>query len=156
MTASTLDRTDQAQLRTLIDELVAHWGAGDADAYAALFSDDAVYVAYDGTRQEGRAGIAEIHRLLFAGVLRGSRIEGTRIEDVRPVGADGAVLRLSGTVVPRWQRRPARRRLSRQTLVAERVPGGWRFVAFHNTRVRPPGRLARAVMLRAARSGGRG
>ena len=156
MAASTLDRTDEDQLRTLIDELVARWGAGDAESYAELFSDDAVYVAYDGTRQEGRTGIADIHRVLFAGVLRGSRIEGMRIEDVRPVGGDGAVLRASGTVVLRWQRRPARRRLSRQTLVAERAPGGWRFVAFHNTRVRPPGRLATAIMTRAARSAGRG
>ena len=156
MTTLALSETDVAQLQGLMDELVARWNANDAERYSQLFSEDAVYVAFDGTRQEGRRGIAEMHGLLFAGVLKGSRLVGQRIEDIRPVGRDGAVLRASGTVVLRWQRRPPKRRLSRQTLVAERTGDGWRFVAFHNSRVRPPGRLARAIMMRAAKRGGRG
>lgn len=153
MTVASLEHVDEAQIRALMDQLVANWDAGDADAYAALFSDDAVYVGYDGIRQEGRTGIAGMHALLFAGVLRGSRLVGTRIEDIRAIGPDAAVLRAVGTVVLRWQRRPARRRLSRQTLVAQRTGDGWRFVAFHNGRVRPPSRLARAIVERAARRG---
>jgi uncharacterized protein (TIGR02246 family) len=153
MTLGALEQVDEAQLRALFDRLVASWNAGDADAYGALFTDDAVYVAYDGTRQEGRAGITELHALLFAGVLAGSRLVGQTIEDIRAVGPDAAVLRAVGTVLLRWQRRPARRRLSRQTLVAQRTADRWRFVAFHNSRVRPPGRLARAIVRRTARRG---
>jgi uncharacterized protein (TIGR02246 family) len=153
VTVTSLEHVDEARIRALMDQLVANWDAGDADAYAALFSDDAVYVGYDGIRQEGRTGIAGMHVLLFAGVLRGSRLVGTRIEDIRAIGPDAAVLRAVGTVVLRWQRRPARRRLSRQTLVAQRTGDGWRFVAFQNGRVRPPSRLARAIVERAARRG---
>jgi uncharacterized protein (TIGR02246 family) len=156
MTATLLEETDEMQVRDLMDQLVARWDAGDAEAYGELFSEDAVYVGYDGIRQEGRAGIVQMHGLLFAGVLRGSRLVGTRIEDIRAVGPDTAVLRATGTVVLRWQRGPAKRRFSRQTLVAQRTADGWQFVAFQNSRVRPMSRLARTIMMRAARSGGRG
>ncbi|WP_113700759.1 SgcJ/EcaC family oxidoreductase [Nonomuraea lactucae] len=54
--------------------LNAAWNDGDAAAYAAQFTPDASYVAFNGDVVHGRAEIEKAHRFLFEGPLRGSRL----------------------------------------------------------------------------------
>ena len=112
------------------------WGSGDAEAFAAPFRDDAVFVAFDGSVLSGRAQIAAVHRELFARWLKGSRLVDERTV-VRFVGADTAIVHAVGGTIMRGKTRPAPERDSIQTLVAVRDAGGWSFVSFHNTRIRP-------------------
>ncbi|HLJ32900.1 MAG TPA: SgcJ/EcaC family oxidoreductase, partial [Ktedonobacteraceae bacterium] len=63
---------NEAAIRTLLQRLNESWG--DTDAYAALFTEDADYVAFDGSHARGRNEIAEVHRPLFEGILKGSRL----------------------------------------------------------------------------------
>jgi uncharacterized protein (TIGR02246 family) len=126
----------EAPVRALFARMAEAWDANDADAYAALFTEDSDYVAFDGTRQRGRAQNAASHHLLFATVLRGSRLRGEG-ESVRFLRADVAILHAVGAVLLPWQDDIAPRRLSRQTLVAVRREGRWQIAAFHNPRVRP-------------------
>lgn len=69
----------------------------DAEAFAALFTDDAEFVNIFGGRMRGRTGIAEGHRQVFATALTGSVLALEEI-DIMPLGADVAVCHA------RWRR----------------------------------------------------
>jgi uncharacterized protein (TIGR02246 family) len=126
--------TDEAAVRALLQRLYEAWG--DADAYAAAFTADADYIAFDGSHFRGRRAIAEGHRPLFERFLKGSRLVGES-SSVRFLTPDVALIHGKGAVVRASQRRPSRGRLSVQTLVAVRQADGWRLAAFQNTRYRP-------------------
>jgi uncharacterized protein (TIGR02246 family) len=69
-----------------LTRLAATWNDGDATAYADLFTPDATYVVFDGTVVRGRAAIEDGHRALFAGPLRGFRMEPPAAAPVRYLG----------------------------------------------------------------------
>lgn len=124
----------EAAVRDLFARLLDAWGRGDGHAYGALFTDDADYVAFDGSRTAGGEAIAASHQRLFDTWLKGTRLVGD-VESVRFLAPAVALAHATGgTVMPG---RPADRpvRPSLQTLVAVRGADGWRFAAFHNTRI---------------------
>lgn len=152
---------DETDLRELFAHMCRAWTDGDAHAYAACFTDDCAYVSYDGALTTGRAAVAAAHDRLFRGVLFGSALVG-EVESVHPLGPDTALLHGTGSVQVAWRSRPPRRRATRNTLVAVREAGGWRFAAIHNGRIRPvtvpepgsvPARMARALVGAAAAVG---
>jgi uncharacterized protein (TIGR02246 family) len=145
---------DEAAVRALVQRLDDAWG--DADAYAAVFTEDADYVTFDGTALRGRRAIAEAHRPLFERFLKGSRLV-SEPPTVRFLAPDVALVHGKGAILRARQRRPSRRRLSVQTLVAVRREGGWRLTAFQNTRYRPFAQtlLGRALSLAGRVSRGR-
>lgn len=125
---------DEAAVHDLFARLLAAWGRGDGHAYGALFTDDAHYVAFDGSRTVGREEIAASHQRLFDTWLKGTRLVG-HVDGVRFLGPDIALVHATGgTVMPgRDEAHPVRPSI--QTLVAVERNGGWRFAAFHNTRI---------------------
>jgi uncharacterized protein (TIGR02246 family) len=127
---------DQAALNEKLGCLARAWAHGDAEAYAAEFSEDAQYIAFDGSRMNGRAAIEAGHRLLFTRFLRGSRLH-TAETEIRLVAPDVALVLAHGAVLKRNQREPSKRRMSVNTTVAVRRDSHWVFVAFQNTRYRP-------------------
>lgn len=146
--------TDDAALHELFDRMCQAWTDGDAQAYGECFTPDSDYVSFDGARAVGREPMVAAHDRLFRGVLTGSRLVG-RIESIRYLAADVALVHATGSVLVAWRTQLPKRRLSRQTLVAVRTDDGWRFAALQNTRVRPmeipepdsfPGRAARRMV----------
>lgn len=127
---------DEQAVRGQVQASWAAWDAGDAEAYGACFAADVDYVAFDGQVVRGRAAVVDGHALLFATVLRRTRLRG-EIEAVRFVSGDVAVVHAWGGAVWPWQRGVPADRLSRQTYVVVRAGVGWSITAFHNTRVRP-------------------
>jgi uncharacterized protein (TIGR02246 family) len=127
---------DDTQIRNLFDDMLAAWTEGDAHGYGECFTEDSDYVAYDGTRAEGRQHIVDAHDKLFRGVLAGSALVG-RVESIRYLSHDLAVVHATGSVLMPWRSSLPKRRLSRQTLVAVRGVDGWRIAALHNGRIRP-------------------
>jgi uncharacterized protein (TIGR02246 family) len=134
----TTHQTDEAQILALFDDLLEDWGRGDGEAYGSRFTEDADYVAFDGTRTRGRREIAASHQQLFDKWLKGTQLKG-RILSVRFLGSDVALVHATGGTIIRGKTKPSPERDSIQTLVAVRDGGGWRFAAFHNSRVRPIG-----------------
>ena len=55
--------SNEVDVRALYQQLIDAWG--DTDAYAALFTEDGDYVAFDGSHARGRTEIASAHRPLF-------------------------------------------------------------------------------------------
>jgi uncharacterized protein (TIGR02246 family) len=127
---------DEAALQALAQQLNDAWARADADGFAALFTEEADYVVFDGSHLKGRAAIAESHRALFQ-FMKGSRLVVTAPPSVRFLAPDVAVLHGMGAVLRAGQKRPSRRALSVQTFVAIKQGGPWRFTAFQNTRYRP-------------------
>ncbi|MEU8433813.1 SgcJ/EcaC family oxidoreductase [Streptomyces sp. NPDC029216] len=151
------------QIRDLYTRLMQAWTANHADAYGACFTEDCDYVSYDGTRAIGRTPMVDNHDRLFRGVLAGSALVGA-CESIRYVTSEVAIVHGTASVLMPWRAKLPKRRLSRQTLVAVRTGGTWRFTALHNGRVRPigipapdslPARLSQATS-RTARSLGLG
>jgi uncharacterized protein (TIGR02246 family) len=122
------------------------WRAGDGQAFAAPFSDAAVFVGFDGSVMRGREQIASVHQELFDRWLKGSRLVDERTE-VRFVAPDVAIVHALGGTVMRGKAEPAPERDSIQTLVAVRGDGAWSFVSFQNTRIRPIGAGAASALL---------
>src|SRR3712207_9086831 len=114
---TTVATTAAATPTEAFDRMCAAWTAGDAVAYGACFTEDSDYVSYDGTHARGRQGMVANHDQLFRGVLSGSALVG-RVESVRRLRPDVAVLHATGSVLMPWRSRLPERRLSRQTLVA--------------------------------------
>jgi uncharacterized protein (TIGR02246 family) len=140
---------DRRSLEIRFEQMLRHWSAGDASAYAGLFAPDVTYVGFDGFAFRSREELRDSHHELFRGVLRGSRLVGS-IEHVRFLSDDVAVLHCRGAVVTRGRGTAGRGRDSVQTLVAHRVDGDWTFTDFHNNRYRPLPRLVRWYMRRSA------
>ena len=157
-------RADQ-EIRQLYDEAMKAWTRGDARAFGETFTVDVDYVPFDGSHVVGRQSVVANHDRLFRGVLIGSALVG-EVEAIRYVHPDVAIVHTLGSVLMPWRSKLPKKRLSRQTIVAVRTEDGWRFTAFHNTRVRPqqipgphsfPSRASRSLtrLARLAGTGGR-
>ena len=133
---TTHRQTDQAKIHALFEDLLGDWGRGDGEAYGSRFTEDADYVAFDGTRTRGRREIAASHQQLFDRFLKGTRLTG-RVLSIKFPSPDVAIVHATGGTVMRGKTKPSSERDSIQTLVAVREGADWRFAAFHNSRVRP-------------------
>lgn len=132
------------EIRALLDALVEAWNAGDATAYARLFTEDADYVTFFGLHMTGRRAIEESHHALFTGPLKGSHIGfapasgqdgGARIRALGPGVA--LVVAKGGSALPGRQA-PDPGRDSVITLTVVETAEGRRFASFQNTRVATP------------------
>jgi uncharacterized protein (TIGR02246 family) len=128
--------SDEAAVRRLFQQLMEAWAAGDAHAYAALFTEDADYIAFDGVNQKGRTGIEAGHKPLFERFLKGSKLTGGVVA-MTQLAPNVMLAHVEGSILDAGRATPNQERLSSQTLVAIKEEGQWRFRAFHNTRVRP-------------------
>ncbi|RKH39702.1 SgcJ/EcaC family oxidoreductase [Corallococcus sp. AB050B] len=137
--------TEAAAIRERMHRLYECWNQGDAQAYAACFTADVDYVAFDGSHIQGRQANAEAHQALFDGVLRGSTLDG-EVKSVRFLAPDVALIHTEGVIKLRWQRKAPKGRSSIQTMVAMKRDGVWSFTAFQNTRIQPPNFFARWML----------
>ena len=143
---TTTHQTDETQILALFDDLLDDWGKGDGEAYGSRFTENADYVAFDGTRTVGRAEISASHQQLFDKYLKGTRLTG-RVISIKFPNPDVALVHATGGTIMRGKTKPSPERDSIQTLVAVREGNGWRFAAFHNSRVRPIGGSAGGFLL---------
>jgi uncharacterized protein (TIGR02246 family) len=117
------------------------WNRGDAAGYASLFTDDADFVAWNGSHGRGRQAIEDGHRRLFDGPLAGSRMvlvgddaEAAPPESLRFVRPDVAIMVIPGVVTPAGQSATSPDHRSVQTFVLIKNGNHWRVAAFQNTR----------------------
>jgi uncharacterized protein (TIGR02246 family) len=132
---------DETAVRDLYEQMMDAWNRGSAEAFAAPFTEDCDFVAFDGTHFKGRHDIAVFHQPLFETYLKGTRLVG-KVTSVRFLCPDVALVHALGGTVMRGKSTPSPERDSMQTLVATKSGSEWRLSAFQNTRVRPIGRNA--------------
>ncbi|MBN8735532.1 MAG: SgcJ/EcaC family oxidoreductase [Xanthomonadales bacterium] len=138
--SGSVQSVDEAAIRVLMQRLRDAWAQGDGEAYAACFAEDSDYITYNGMHLHGRKENAQLHRALFRGVLKGSRIEPDTTE----------IYLLSDTIA--LVHTANRRKKSLQTFVLVKGAAGWLIRSFQNTRSQPLSiRLTRWMQRRAAR-----
>ncbi len=137
---------DEQAIRALYQQQMNGWNLGDAHAFAAPFTQDIDFVAFDGTVFTNRDELIAFHDPLFRTHLKGSKLVG-EVTSIRFLSPDIAVLRTRGNTLMKGEARPGPARDSIQTLVAVRTGGTWKLTSFQNTRFRPIGRNASGTML---------
>ncbi|MEV0298823.1 SgcJ/EcaC family oxidoreductase [Nocardia sp. NPDC050710] len=103
-----------------------------ADAYGAVFTEDATYTSYLGTYYRGRTDIVEGHRALFDSFLKDTRLADSFL-DIRFYGPDTAVVTSRGDTY-KGEREQARDLSKTQTYTVVRQDGRWLIAAFQNTK----------------------
>ena len=126
-------KTDERALHKMVYQLESAWNAGDGDAFAALFAEDADVIHILGGYYSGRETIRAGHRMIFGTIYKGSNIRYS-VEKIKFLRPDIAIVFLrqhlelaENSVVPEVDARP--------TIVAENINGKWRIVALQNTRI---------------------
>ncbi|MCX4982213.1 SgcJ/EcaC family oxidoreductase [Streptomyces sp. NBC_00572] len=118
----------------VLSSLAAAWGAADADAYGALFTQDATYTTYVGTHYQGRGDITEAHRALFGGFVKGTKLADS-ILGIRFLGPDAAVVTSRGDTYTGG--RPGELSKVQTYTLTREADGRWRIAAFQNTQRQP-------------------
>lgn len=126
-------RTHEAALYELFQQMLDGWNQGDGQAYAAPFTEDADYVIVDGKHVKGREVIASGHQYIFNTIFKGSKMKG-QVKDIRFLSADIALMHAEGVLQLPGQVGMASEQASTMTIVAIRQIDRWGFTAFHNTR----------------------
>ncbi|MBU3063570.1 SgcJ/EcaC family oxidoreductase [Nocardia sp. NEAU-G5] len=125
----TADAVDSA-VRALFDAASTAWAAGDADAFAACYSETAT-VILPGVYLPGRQAIQAGMGAAFAGPLKSSR----RIHEVADVRVleDAAVVISRSVTVAAGQSEPAAERWEWGTWVLVQQDGKWLIEAYHGS-----------------------
>jgi uncharacterized protein (TIGR02246 family) len=121
-------RADVDAIRSLVDRQADGWDAGDPEAYASVFTADADYVTFLGSRHKGRQAIAAAYAPLFARLLKGSHLD-IEIAQLRFLTPDVALVQAAAAVCKGSRRRNTRI----NTSVAIRTEGRWLLAASQNT-----------------------
>jgi uncharacterized protein (TIGR02246 family) len=124
---------DERIVRGFVAMMIDAWNRGSAAEFAAPFSDDADFVAFEGTHLVGREQIRAYHERLFGNDLQATHLDGT-VKFVHFLKPDFAVLHGVGTTTLAGQPRPLPSRDSMQMFVAVKRQGRWQFEAMLNAR----------------------
>jgi uncharacterized protein (TIGR02246 family) len=137
------ESADRQAILGLGQALQDAWNRGDAAGFAAPFTQDASFVAWNGLRGYGRQAVEDAHRPLLAGPLAGSRmvlVDDRGPESLRFVRPDVAIMVTSGAVTLAGHSATGPDHTAIQTFVLTNNGERWQIAAFHNTR-----QLMRAV-----------
>jgi uncharacterized protein (TIGR02246 family) len=121
----------EAAIGELIGQLSSAWRAGDGSAWADAFSDDAYFTVWFGMELEGKEQIEWGHQLIFDNFYANTTFD-LEVRRIRFLGANAAVIYLSGSVVADGEPQPAEPDAV-PIAIAERSDDGWKIVAFQNT-----------------------
>jgi uncharacterized protein (TIGR02246 family) len=124
---------DEDAIRAIHQRMIDAWNAGDGAAFAAPFTDDADFVAWEGTHLKGRPEITSFHRRAFDTVVKGSRLEG-EVKFVHLLRPAHAVMHTVVRVTLRGQTQTSPSRDSMQFTVVSKRNGQWRGAGLMNAR----------------------
>lgn len=131
------NRIEDIQAIKQLEQINAEgWAEGSGYKMASVFTADADYVTFNGEWLKGNEEIAKVHQELFDGVLKGSSLANRNIRSIQFVADNVAIIHMTGAVLQKGKSEPAKSRNSIQTLIAKKENNEWRFVAFHNARIK--------------------
>jgi uncharacterized protein (TIGR02246 family) len=121
---------EERAVRDVLRSAYTAWANNDADAFAALYVDDATAVL-PGTYNNGRNELRDYMAAGFAGPLKGSRAidepQNVRLLD----GGTAIVISEAGILMPGETVLPPERKV-RATWVLSKSADRWRIAAYHN------------------------
>ena len=124
----------------IADELAAGyasaWNAHDTDAMALLFHEDGTFVNVNGTYEEGREEIRQLHAAIHASFYKDSVLRSV-VLDAREL-VPGVIVAHIANELDGDARAHGETVRTLATYVIEQRAGSWKFTAGHNTRIVPP------------------
>jgi len=132
----TQTQTFEEAIKKNVTAFADAWNIHDAQALAALFTDDADFINFMGGWMQGRAEIERGHAEIFASVMRQSHmtVTDTQVKFIKPdVAVVHAVWTLDGQITPDGKDVPQRK--GRWTIVTTQSEGNCQFVALQNTEI---------------------
>jgi uncharacterized protein (TIGR02246 family) len=132
LVAQTSPETDEHAIRAVMDRFMDAWNHHDAEAFAAVFSQDADFTNVRGMGATGRAKIKAFHAPVFATIFGKSHQECTDIKTrfLRPdVAAVDVRWKMTGAMDPQGNLRDRDGLLN---FVMEKNAGRWEIVVMHN------------------------
>jgi uncharacterized protein (TIGR02246 family) len=130
---TTQTAADEDAVRAIHQRMIDAWKAGDAEAFAVSFTDEANFVAFEGTYLKGRGEIAAFHQQIFDTVVKGTRLQG-EVKFVRLLSAAVAVMHSAGGVTLQGQTEASPSRDSMQLTEVAKRDGEWRSEGLMNAR----------------------
>ncbi len=121
---------DDSAVRAVLQAVYAAWADNDADAFAALYVEDAT-VVQPGVYKKSRDDVRTSMAAAFAGPMKGSRaIDEPRT--VRFLGDDTAMVISEAGILMAGETDLPAERLVRATWVLVKQDGTWLIAAYHN------------------------
>jgi len=136
--AQTGVEADEYAIRAVMDRFMDAWNHHDAEAFAAVFSQDADFTNVRGMGATGRAKIEAFHAPGFATIFSKSHQEYTDIKTrfLRPdVAAVDVRWKMTGAMDPQGNLRDRDGLLN---FVMEKNAGRWEIVVLHNLELSAP------------------
>lgn len=134
----TMNQTDRDEIERLVAQLETAWNAGDGEAFAAPFADDADFVNVRAEHHRGRSAIAQGHVHILGSIYKGSRNH-YAVRHARLISADIALVHVDATLdVPAGPLAGTIRALF--SVILQRDGASWAVISFHNTPVPIPTR----------------
>lgn len=131
MTAGSTE-LDSAAIHQVPARMIEAWAANDADAFSALFTDDATLILPKDIFLQGRTAIREFMTQAYAGPYRGTKVFGEPL-DARYLGDEAGVIVTRGGVLAPGDTAVAPEREIRATWVLSRQDDRWLIAAYQNT-----------------------
>ncbi|MGI5186111.1 SgcJ/EcaC family oxidoreductase [Dactylosporangium sp. CA-152071] len=122
---------DQAAVAALPARIVAAWAVKDADAFAAVFTEDGTMIL-PGVFVSGREEIRTFMRQAFAGPYQNSRVTGEPI-GMRILGDGLCLLFTEGGVIMGDDAEVRAENTIRASWLCRQGDDGWRLAAYQNT-----------------------
>ncbi|MDT7804880.1 MAG: hypothetical protein QOI78_8313 [Actinomycetota bacterium] len=130
MTSSTADpATSEAAIRTALDEVSAAWAAGDGDAFAARYAENATAIG-PGFQLMDKDTIGTTMAGAFAGPLHGTQRR-HRVHSLRFLGNDTAIVITHSRTVPAGTPDPLAGEPEWATWTLARHGNQWLIAAYH-------------------------
>src|SRR5262249_12215865 len=115
---------DEDAIRAIHRRMIDAWNASNGAAFAAPFTDEADFVAWEGTHLKGRQHIASFTQRIFDTVMKGSHLKG-EVKFVRFLSSVLAVMHSVVRVSLRGQTEASPSRDSMELTVVTKRDGKW-------------------------------
>jgi uncharacterized protein (TIGR02246 family) len=125
---------DEAAISAIPLQMIEAWNKGSGEGFAAPFTEQADFIAFEGTHLKGRREIASFHQQIFDTVVKGTRLVAGEVKFVHFLSPQLAVMHAVVRVTLPGQREPSLSRDSMQLFVVTKHDGAWRAEAMLNSR----------------------